>query len=74
MDKRPEISAHAAEELIRGMGRDATVVVHDVGLVTATAFSANPSNQRIQNEVNEFLRNIQRKYRIVKKTVKASWR
>ncbi len=54
MDKRPEISEHEAEELIKGMGRVATVVVHNDGLVTATAISANPSDPRIQNEVNGF--------------------
>ena len=56
------------------MGREATVVVHNDGLVTAIAISANPSNQRFRNEVDELLRDIQRKYRIVKKTAKASWR
>jgi hypothetical protein len=74
MDKRSEISAHEVEELIKGMGRIATVVVHDNGLVTATAISTNPSDPRIQNEVDQFLREIQRKYRIVKKTAKGSWR
>jgi hypothetical protein len=69
VDKRPEISEHEAEELIKRMGRVATVVVHNDGLVTATAISANPSDPRIQNEVNGFLREIQQKYRIVKKTI-----
>ena len=67
MDKRSEISAHEAEELIKGMGRTATVVVHDNGHVTATAISVNPADSRIQNEVDELLRDIQRKYRIVKR-------
>jgi hypothetical protein len=70
MDKRSEISEHEAEELIKGMGRIATVVVHDDGLVTATAISTIASNPRIQNEVDEFLREIQRKYRIVKRQIK----
>jgi hypothetical protein len=32
---KPVISEHEAEELIKGMGRVATVVVHDNGLVRA---------------------------------------
>lgn len=66
MDKRPQLSEHEAEELIKGMGRIATIVVHPNGLVTATAISANPADSRIQNEVDELLRQIQQKYRIVK--------
>ena len=61
------ISEREAEELIKGMGRVATVVVHDIGLVTATAIGTDPSDPRIQNEVDGFLYDIQRKYRIVKK-------
>ena len=67
MDKKPAISEREAQELIKGMGREAAVVVHDNGLVTATAFSANPVDVRIQNEVDELLRNIQQKYHVVKK-------
>jgi hypothetical protein len=74
MDKRSEISPREAEELIKAQGRVATVVVHADGLVTATAIGADPANPRIQNEVDEILRNLQRKYRIVKKTASASWR
>jgi 6-phosphofructokinase len=75
MDQRPEISAHEAEAIIKGMGREASVFVHDNGLVTATAISANPSNPQFQNEVDEFLSRVQQKYRIVKKKeVKAYWR
>jgi hypothetical protein len=70
MESKPAISAHEAEELIRGMGREATVVVHDNDLVVATAISANPADPRIQNEVDEMLRDIQRKYRIVKKAIR----
>ena len=69
MQKKPEIGEHEAEELIKGMGRVATVVVHSDGLVTATAIRANPSDSRIQNEVDELLHDIQRKYRIVKKRI-----
>jgi hypothetical protein len=64
---KPEISEHEAEELIKGMGRVATVVVHDNGLAIATAISTNPSDTTIQNEVDGFLHDIQRKYCIVKK-------
>jgi hypothetical protein len=64
---KPEISEHEAEELIKGMGRVATVVVHDNGLVAATAISTNPSDLRIQNEVDGLLHDVQHKYRIVKK-------
>ncbi len=64
---KPVISEHEAEELIKGMGRVAAVVVHDNGLVIATAISTNPSDIRIQNEVDGLLHDIQRKYRIVKK-------
>lgn len=75
MDKRPEISAREAEVIIKGMGRDAAVVVHESGLVTAIAISANPSNPQFQNEVDEHLQRVQQKYRIVeKKAVKAHWR
>ena len=74
MDERSEISPHEAEELIKGMGRIATVHLHKDGLVTATAISANPGDPRIQNEVDELLRDIQRKYRIVERTAKATWR
>jgi hypothetical protein len=66
MEKRPEINAHEAEELIKGMGRIAAVVVHDDGHVTATAISADPSDPRFQNEVDALLYDVQRKYRIVK--------
>jgi hypothetical protein len=66
MDRKSEINEREAEELIKGMGRIATVVVHDNGVVTATAISAIPSDTRIQNEVDGFLYDIQRKYRIVK--------
>jgi hypothetical protein len=66
--KKPEINEHEAEELIKGMGRTAAVVVHDNGLVTANAIFANPHDQqRIQNEVDGLLHDIQRKYLIVKK-------
>ena len=74
VDKRSEISPAIAEELIKGRGRVATVVVHDDGLVTATAISADPSDPRIQNEVDDFLHEIERKYRIVKKIGQAHWR
>ncbi len=74
MDKRLEISPREAEELINGMGRIATVHLHDDGLVTATAISVDPADPRIQNEVDNFLYEIQRKYRIVKKVAKATWR
>jgi len=66
-ENKSMISEHEAEELIKGLGRVATVVVHDDGLVTATAISANQSDTRIQNEVDGLLYDIQRKYRIVKK-------
>ena len=46
--KKPEINEHAAEELIKGMGREATVVVHNDGLVRAIAISADPSDPRAQ--------------------------
>lgn len=69
---KPVISEHEAEELIKGMGRVATVVVHDNGLVTAIAISTNPSDTRIQTEVDGLLYEIQRKYRIVKKETKKS--
>lgn len=65
--EKPELSEHEAEALIKGMGREASVVVHDNGLVAATAISTNPSDPRIQNEVDGLLYDIQRKYRIVKK-------
>jgi hypothetical protein len=67
MDERPAISEHEAEELIESRGREVSVVVHDNGLVTATAISARPSNPRFQNEVDAILSYIQRTYRIVKK-------
>jgi hypothetical protein len=67
MESKPAISEHEAEELIKGMGRVATVVVHDDGLVRATAISANPADMQIQNEVDEVLLEIQRKYRVVKR-------
>jgi hypothetical protein len=67
MEKKPELSEHETEELIRGMGREARVVVHGDGLVTAIAISSTPADTRIQNEVDGILREIQRKYRIVKK-------
>jgi hypothetical protein len=70
MEKKPELSEHEAEELIKGRGRVATVVVHDNGLVTATEISANPSDPRIQNEVDELLHDIQCAYRIVKRRKK----
>src|SRR3981081_2817333 len=63
------ISEREAAELIKGMGRAATVVVHDNRLVTASAIFANTNaaeRQRIQNEVDGLLQSIQRKYRIVK--------
>ena len=66
-ENKSVISEHETEELIKGMGRVATVVVHDNGLVRATAISANPSDTRIQNEVDSLLSDIMRKYRIVKK-------
>jgi len=74
MEKKPEISEHEAEELIKGMGREASVVVHQDGMVRATAISTNPSDVRIQNEVDALPENIQRKYRIVKKKLAATWR
>jgi hypothetical protein len=52
------------------MGRVATVVIHDNGLVRASAIFANTNaaeRQRIQNEVDGLLQSVQRKYRIVKK-------
>jgi hypothetical protein len=45
------------------MGREATVVVHDNGIVTAVAIGAPQSVQRLQNEVDGLLRDMQRKYR-----------
>jgi len=66
METKPEISEREAEELIKGMGRVATVVVHDDGHVTAIAISAEPT-LRIQNEVDGLLDDIRHKYRIVKK-------
>ena len=54
-----------------GMGRVAAIAVHESGLVTANAIFATDLNaaerQRIQNEVDGLLQNVQRKYRIVKK-------
>lgn len=66
-DNKPEISEHEAEELIKGMGRLATVMVYPDGMVRATAFSADPRSPRVQNEVDNLLLDIQKKYRIVKK-------
>jgi hypothetical protein len=74
MQKKPEINEQAAEELIKGKGRDAVVVVHSDGLVTATAIQADPSDARIQNEVDGILHDIQRQYSIVKRKVPANWR
>ena len=65
--EKPEINEHAAEELIKGMGREATVVVHNDGLVRAIAISADPSDARAQNEVDELLLDIQKRYKIVKR-------
>lgn len=66
MTEKSVLSIHEAEEYIRGMGREAAVVVHNNGLVTATAISATPGDPKIQNEVDEMLREIQRRYRIVR--------
>jgi hypothetical protein len=74
MNTKSEISEEEAEELIKGRGRIATVVVHDNGLVTATAISAAPSDGRIQGEVDGFLRDIQQKHHIIKKGRHATWR
>jgi hypothetical protein len=70
MKEKPEINEHEAEELIKGMGRIATVVVHNDGLVRAIAIHSNPSDARIQNEVDGLLLKVQEKYRIVKKRKK----
>ena len=75
MIEKPELTEREAEERIKGMGRTVTVVVHDNGLVTATAILADPSEgQRIQNEVDGLLQNIQQQYLIVKKRKTARWR
>jgi hypothetical protein len=77
MIEKPELTEREAEERIKGMGRTATVVVHDDGFVTATAIFANRSEgQRIQNEVDGLLQNVQHQYRIVKKRkgTTARWR
>jgi hypothetical protein len=66
--EKPEINEREAEELIKGMGREAAVVVHDNGLVRATAIYGDLSQiHRIQNEVDGLLQNVRRRYRIVKK-------
>jgi hypothetical protein len=64
MTEKPKISAHEAEELIKGMGRECLVVVQGDGLVSAVAISAHPGDPRVQMEVDS---DIQRKYRIVKR-------
>jgi hypothetical protein len=60
------------------MGRTATVVVHEDGVMTANAIfgthSSASERQRIQNEVDALLEDVQRKYRIVRKKRQASWR
>lgn len=67
-DKR-EITESEAEKFIRDMGREASVVVHANGLVRATAIYGDLSQiQRIQNEVDNLLEQIQRSHRIVKKS------
>jgi|HubBroStandDraft_4_1064222.scaffolds.fasta_scaffold1442744_1 hypothetical protein len=66
MDKRPEITAREAQELIKGKGRVATLVVHENGVVTANAVGPPQSILRLQKEVDELLRDIQLEYRIVK--------
>jgi hypothetical protein len=63
---KPKLNAHAAAELIRGMGREATIIVHDDGQVTATAISMRPDDPRFQNEVDDLLAKIRCKYTIVK--------
>ena len=68
MTGKPAISEHEAEELIKGMGRECTVIVHDDGVVRVVAISAQPGEPRIQMEVEAFLEDVQRKYRIVKKS------
>lgn len=65
--EKPSLSEREAKELIKGMGREATIIVHPNGHATATAISAKSGDPRIQNEVDELLRQIQKKYRIVKK-------
>jgi hypothetical protein len=65
--EKPEINEHEAEELIKGMGRNATVVVHSDGLVRAIAIHSNPSDPTIQNPADELLLKMQERYRIVKK-------
>jgi len=65
-DERPQLRAREAEELIKGMGRVAIVHVHPNGPVTATAVGERNDLARLQNEVDGLLRDIARKYRIVK--------
>jgi hypothetical protein len=68
MTDRPAISEREAEELIKGMGRECVIVVHDGGLVTATAISAHPNDPLVQMQLDSLLEDVQRKYRIVKKS------
>jgi hypothetical protein len=69
--EKPEINERAAAELIKGMGREAVVVVHADGLVRATAIGDLSQIDRIQNEVDGLLEDLQRKYRIVSKKLTA---
>jgi hypothetical protein len=67
-DKSP-ISEHEAEELLKASGYTASVVVHDNGLVVATAISGDIRNPHLQSDVDEELRKIQRKHRIEKRPI-----
>jgi len=72
--EKPEINELEAAELIKGMGREAVVVAHDNGKVTATAIYSTQldaaGQQRIRDEVDGMLQQVQQKYRIVKKKKK----
>jgi len=56
------------------VGREAVVVAHDNGKVTATAIYSTQldaaGQQRIRDEVDGMLQQVQQKYRIVKKKKK----
>ncbi|MGT2438150.1 hypothetical protein ACU4GH_22575 [Bradyrhizobium betae] len=75
---KPELSEREAAAYIQGMGPAVSVVVHDNGLVTATALVAThlsaAERLRIQNEVDQLLTEVQRKYRVVRKKRPARWR
>ena len=60
MTEKPKIDALETEQLLKSMGYTVSFVIHDNGLVMATAISGRANNDLLQVEIDAALLDLRR--------------